>query len=130
MADVKLHLDLVNVYEKPLGEKVDIVLRHQVLNEVRRTSVTTKKAEIRGLRGAPQGLYKIEIDPPSYQNVTQFVNMKASGVTSLRFQFPIDPSKVKKVNFPVYANVSGNLQTLLENSDKVLSFEGRKGKDL
>ena len=56
--------------------------------------------------------------------------MKASGITSLGFTFPIDPGKVKKVNFPTFAKLATGLQTMLENSDKVLSFEGKTGSDL
>jgi len=131
MADVKLQLDLVDVYGKPLGEKVDILLRHQVLNEVLKASKpANKQVLIPGLRGAPQGRYKIDIDPPSYQFVAQFVNMNSSGTTSRTFQFPIDPGKVKRVNFQTFANLNGDEQTLLENSDKVLSFEGKKGREL
>ncbi len=131
MADVKLQLQLVDVYQKPLGEKVDIILRHQMLSEVKKASKpANKQIAIAGLRGFPQGLYKIEIDPPSYQYVAQFVNMKASGTTSLTFQFPIDPGKVKKVNFQAYADLSSGLQTLFDQSDKVLGFEGKKGKQL
>ena len=131
MADVKLQLDLVDVYGKALGEKVDILLRHQVLNEVLKASKpANKQVLIPGLRGAPQGRYKIDIDPPSYQYVAQFVNMNSSGTTSLKFQFPIDPGKVKKVNFQTFANLNANVQTLLKNSDKVVSFEGKKGRQL
>ena len=132
-AEVKLQLELLNVYGKFLGEKVDVILRHQVLNETVKASVNaTNKIQITGLRGAPQGLYRIEIDPPSYQYVSQFVPMKASGITPLSLTFPIDPGKVKKVNFPAFASklVSDDLRTLLENSDKVFSFEGKKGKEL
>lgn len=132
-AEVRLQLELLNVYGKFLGEKVDIVLRHQVLSEIVKASVNVaSKIEITGLRGAPQGLYRIEIDPPSFQYVSQFINMKSSGTTRLSQTFPIDPGKVKKVNFPAFASkpISEDLRTLLENSDKVLSFEGKKGKDL
>jgi len=132
-AEVRLQLELLNVYGKFLGEKVDVILRHQVLNEIVKASVNaTNKIQITGLRGAPQGLYRIEIDPPSYQYVSQFVPMKASGITPLSLTFPIDPGKVKKVNFPAFASklVSDDLRTLLENSDKVFSFEGKKGKEL
>jgi len=132
-AEVRLQLELLNVYGKFLGEKVDVILRHQVLNETVKASVNaTNKIQITGLRGAPQGLYRIEIDPPSYQYVSQFVPMKASGITPLSLTFPIDPGKVKKVNFPAFASklVSDDLRTLLENSDKVFSFEGKKGKEL
>ena len=126
-----LQLELRDVYGKFLGEKVDIMLRHQVLSEVKKASVNvTAKVKISGLRGAPQGLYKMEIDPPSYQDVSEFVNMKASGVTSRSITFPIDPGKVKSVNFQAYTKLSRDLKDLLERSDKVLSFEGKKGNEL
>src|ERR1041385_6467670 len=129
--EVILRLDLVDVYGKALREKVDIILRHQVLSEVLKTTGNAAQPiNIKGLQGAPQGLYRIEIDPPSYQYVSQFVNMKASGVTSSSITFPIDPLKVKGVNFPQFAKLSDDVRTLLDESDKVLSFEGKKGKEL
>lgn len=130
-AELRLQLELLNVYGKFLGEKVDVILRHQVLSDIKKASANaTTKIEISGLRGAPQGLYKIDVDPPSYQYVSQFLNMKASGITRLSLTFPIDPGKVTKVNFQAYAKLADDLRTLLDNSDKVLSFEGKKGKDL
>src|SRR6266436_3296379 len=99
--EVILQLALNDVYGAPLAEKVDIVLRHQVLSEVVKVSPNAaKQINIKGLRGAPQGLYRMEIDPPSYQLVNQFVSMNASGITPLTVSFPVDPMKVKKVNFP------------------------------
>jgi len=130
-AEVRLQLALLNVYGKFLGERVDVILRHQVLSEVKKASLNaTGKVEITGLHGAPQGLYRIEVDPPSYQYVSQFINMKASGITPLSLTFPIDPGKVTKVNFQAFARLADDLRTLLENSDKVFSFEGKKGKEL
>jgi hypothetical protein len=132
MADnARLQLDLRDVYGKFLGEKVDIILRHQVLSEVKKASPNvTAKVEITGLQGAPQGRYKMDIDPPSYQYVSEFVNMKASGITSRSITFPIDPGKVVKVNFQAFTKVTEDLQVVLDNSDQVLSFEGKRGKDL
>ena len=132
MADnARLQLELRDVYGKFLGEKVDIILRHKVLSEVKKASPTvTAKVEIAGLEGAPQGRYQMEIDPPSYQYVSEFVNMKASGITSRSITFPIDPGKVVKVNFQAFAKLTEDLRILLDRSDKVLSFEGKKGKDL
>lgn len=131
MAEPILRLELLDVYGKFLGEKVDVILRHQVLSEIVKASVNVaSKVDISGLRGFPQGLYRIEVDPPSYQYVSQFINMKASGITPLSITFPIDPGKVKKVNFPTFAKLAADLQTLLQNSDKVFSFEGKTGKQL
>jgi hypothetical protein len=130
-APITLQLALSDVYGDPLGEKVDIILRHQVLSEVVKASASAaKQINVTGLRGTPQGLYRIEIDPPSYQYVSEFVNMKASGITPLAFTFPIDPGKVKKVNFPAFAKLATELRTMLESSDNVLSFEGKTGNDL
>src|SRR6266540_2134168 len=104
--DVTLRLAVNDVYGGPIPEKIDIILRHQVLSEVSKASANAaKKIDITGLRGAPQGLYRIEVDPPSYQYVSQFISMKASGTTKLSITFPIDPSKVKKVNFPGYSKL-------------------------
>jgi hypothetical protein len=130
-SEVILRLKLTDVYGAPIKEKVDILLRNQVLSGTLKASENgAAVVNITGLHGAPQGLYRIEIDPPSYQYVSQFINMKASGITSLDITFPIDPSKVRKVNFPAYANLPVDLQKLLENSSNVFSFEGKKGKNL
>jgi len=130
-AEVKLRLALVDVYGKPLGETVDVLLRNQILSGVKRVSVNAKnKIDITGLSGAPQGRYKIDIDPPSYQYLSRFINLKASGITEFPFTFPVDPDKVTKVNFTAYAKLVEDLRTLLEKSGKVLGFEGKKGQDL
>src|SRR5918911_1781990 len=130
-SEVILRLKLTDVYGDPIKEKVDIILRHQVLSETLKVSASgASEINVKGLRGFPQGLYRIEIDPPSYQYVSQFINMKAGGILPLDLTFPIDPSKVKKVNFPAYSKLSEDLQKLLENSSNVLSFEGKKGKGL
>jgi len=128
---VILSLELRDVYGDLLKEKVDIILRHQVLSQVVKVSNNAStKIQIKGLSGAPQGLYRIEVDPPAYQYVSQFINLKASGTTALEFTFPIDPSKVKAVKFPVFGNTEADLQRMLENSEKVLGFEAKKGKAL
>jgi len=126
-----LSLELRDVYGDLLKEKVDIILRHQVLSQVVKVSNNAStKIQIKGLNGAPQGLYRIDIDPPSYQYVSQFINIKASGTTTLELSFPIDPSKVKKVKFPAFGSTEADLQRVLENSEKVLGFEGNKGTAL
>ena len=129
--EVKLRLDLRDVYGEALREKVDIILRHQVLSEVKKASANASSIiEILGLRGTPQGLYRMDIDPPSYQYVSQFVNLKASGITSVNLTFPIDPGKVKSVKFPAFSDLGADLRKLLENSERVLSFTGNSGKAL
>lgn len=129
--DPKLRLNLVDVYGKPLNETVDVMLTNQVLSGTIKKSIGTGgPVDIAGLNGTPQGLYRIQIDPPSYQFISQFVNMKASGVTPLNITFPVDPKKVRSVNFPLFTSLSADLATLLQNSGNVLGFEGKTGADL
>lgn len=132
MADEPLlKLNLIDVYGEPLNEKVDIILRHQELSETVKINRLVKSwFQIAGLRGAPQGRYKIEIDPPSYQYVSQFVNIASSGVTNLVLRFPIDPKKIASVNFPTYTKLSTELKALLENSSRVKGFEDLTGEGL
>lgn len=128
---VILSLELKDVYGNLLKEKVDIILRHQVLSQIVKVSNNAStKIQIKGLFGDPQGRYRIDIDPPSYQYVAQFINLKASGTTSLEFTFPIDPAKVKAVKFPAFGSTEADLQRVLGNSGKVLGFEDKKGKEL
>lgn len=126
-----LRLNLVDVSGKPINEKVDVILRHRILSDVVRAEVSAKgPVNISGLKGFPQGAYKIEIDPPSYQYVAQFINIKSSGVTTLDHRFPVDPSKVVSVKFPSYEALDPNLKSLLENSPSVEGFSGLAGNAL
>jgi hypothetical protein len=126
--DGQLRLKLLNVYGELLGESVDIILRHQNLTDNRvARAPASRRILIKDLYGAPQGLYRVEIDPPSYLPVSQFVNLKASGPTDLDVTFPIDPQKVKGVTFPAFQDLPGDFKKLLEDSSEVLGFEGKSG---
>lgn len=131
MAQVKLKLDLKDVYKKPLKETVDVVIKSHITGNLMRIPFKPGTTDITGLEGAPQGRYRIDIDPASYQLVSSLaINMKASGTTSFSFTFPVDPAKVTRVDFPNYPSLNPDLKSLLERSDKVLGYEGRKGQDL
>ncbi|HKR60818.1 MAG TPA: hypothetical protein VJS64_13940 [Pyrinomonadaceae bacterium] len=131
MASVTLRLEISDVYGKPIAEKIDIMLRHRVLSDFKRVSVNgAKRIDVKGLFGAPQGSYQLDVDPPSYQAVSSFINMKASGITTLSLTLPVDPEKVKKVNFISFGSLDAAATALLIASDKVLAFVGKKGKAL
>jgi hypothetical protein len=128
----KLRLSLVDVLGKNIGGRVNVRLRHQVLSDlqVANNLDASKKNIIGNLSGAPQGLYRIEVDPSVYLPTSRFVNIKADGVTDLTIICAIDPAKVTGIEFPAFADLPAETQRLLENSDKVLSFEGKKGEEL
>jgi hypothetical protein len=127
---VLLRLKLIDVYGKTLTEDVDVMLRHQELSEIKRATVTSKKFDIAGLRGAPQGRYRIDVDPPSYQYVARFINLKGSGTTTETFIFPIDPDKVTGVIFPQFEQLSQQCRELLDKSHHVLAFVSDEGQSL
>jgi hypothetical protein len=125
----QLRLDLLDVHGERLAEKVDIFLRHQTLDDVRaaRQVDGSKTILIKDLLAAPQGLYRLRIDPPSYLPVSWFVNMAAGGVTERTIVFPVDPAKVIRVRFPLYDDLPAAAQALLEASANVLDFAGKQG---
>jgi hypothetical protein len=129
--NVTLRLEALDVYKKRIPEKIDIMLRHRVLSQFKRVSRNgANLMEVKGLFGDPQGAYQLDVDPPSYQFVSNFINMKSSGITSMSLTLPIDPEKVKSVNFPSFASLEPAAADLLRASENVLSFKGKKGKAL
>lgn len=128
----KLKLELVDVYGKRLQEKVDISLRHTKLSQSLffKSQDASKLIQISGLFTSVEGPYQISIDPPSYHHVTQFLNVKTSGVTEKQIMFPVDASKVVSVNFPKFSGLTKEMRTVLGNSSNVLGFENKTGSEL
>jgi hypothetical protein len=127
-----LRLSLVDVLGNNIGGRVDVQLRHLVLSHrpVLNGLDASKRITITDLFGAPQGNYRIEIDPSVYLPTSRFVNINASGMTDLKITCAIDPNKIKSVTFPPFSDLPAGTQNLLKNSNQVLSFEGKKGKAL
>ena len=127
-----LRLDLFDAYGKPLDENIDIFLYHQTLSETvaARNVKAGKSITVRGLLGAPQGQYRLMIDPPSYLPVSRFVNIAAGPKpTDLALPFIVDPDKVVAVDFPVWEDIPF-AQRLLDASGSVTNFPQLAGKAL
>lgn len=130
-SNVKLRLEVLDVYGKPIPEKVDVMLRHRVLSQIKKKSASgSQKIDVPGLFGDPQGAYRLDVDAPSYQFLSDFITMKSSGIMPLTYILPIDPDKVKDVRFVAFSGLDASAATLLEASENVLSFVGKKGKAL
>ena len=129
----QLRLELVDVYGTRLNQSVDILLRHQQLSDRRivRGVRSSSRILIRDLHGAPQGLYRIEVDPPAYLPVSQFVNLGASGLTDLKLIFPGRYSKNRSRRVSLSStDLAEPVQQLLKRSQTVLGFEGTTGSAL
>jgi hypothetical protein len=127
----QLRLELVDVHGERLDEKVDIFLRHQTLNEVKavRRADASKRLLIKHLRAAPQGLYRLQIDAPSYRPVSWLVDIVASGVTDRKIVLPVDPGKVIRLQCPDYDELP-HAHPLLEASGNAVNFTGKQGREL
>jgi hypothetical protein len=128
-----LKLRLVDVHENVIRERVDIRLRHQTLAHtvVLRDIDASKKIIIRGLNAVPQGLYRAEIDPPSFLLVSEFINVEEGPAGTERvIVFPVDPKKVTSVDFPDYGALTEDGRRILEVSNTVLGLEGKQGVEL
>lgn len=128
----QLRLDLVDVYGMRLNQRVDVLLQHQQLADRRvvRGVSAGKKILIQELHGTPQGLYRVEVDSPAYLPVSQFINLKAGGITDLALTFPTDSRKIEMVEFPSFETLTESLQALLKRSDQVQFFQGKRGPEL
>jgi hypothetical protein len=124
----KLRVTLADVRGQKIKESVDVTLRSQglggVMKAILRPSVSST---ITNLRGRPEGVYQIYMDPPSYQPVNQFIEVMSDGVTPLNVTCAVDPMKVKDVVFSPFEQLSSDSRRTLEASSTVLGFEGKSG---
>lgn len=126
---LKLHLN--DVAGRPLGEPCDVMMRHQTTGNLMVARVPKgKAATISGLTGAPDGLYRVEIDPSSYLAAGGFVSLAASGDTPFDLTFPIDPNKVKRSRFPPFESLGTDTRRVLDDVKDVLGFPGLAGSAL
>jgi len=132
MADTgKLRVTVLDAGGSPIKEKTDVMLRHQVLSLTMKAPISGAQNTIGGLNNTTlPSLYLVEVDPPSYLPVQQFVSLKQSGVTEMTAVCPIDPKKIKSIEFPKFKQLSDDGQALLTKSDKVFQFEGKTGAAL
>jgi hypothetical protein len=85
----------MDVYGKPITESVDIMFDNQRLVEPLRVTQqhTNGRLKIDGLQDAPNDLYRISIEHPSYLPVQQFVRI-SSQTDPVELTFPVDISRI------------------------------------
>jgi len=132
MADAPvLKLKLLDAFDEPIDESALVMLRNQMTGTpLSARSEGGKTLNIKGLTGAPQGLYRVEVDPAGYLASGTFVNLNASGTTEATLRFAVDATRVTKVDFPLFKKLDPAVQHLLEGSSVVAGFEGVSGAAL
>ncbi|AMY09209.1 hypothetical protein LuPra_02422 [Luteitalea pratensis] len=127
----RLELKLVDVDGHSLTERVDVGLRHHVLDDQRTASGVdaTRVIAINDLRREPQGLYVLEVRAPSYRSIRRFVSIPPSGARQETVALPIRPDRARAV-FPDFDDVDARVQGILDRSHTVAGHEGVTGRAL
>jgi hypothetical protein len=112
-----LTIDFMDVYGKPITESVDIMFDNQRLVEPLRVTQqhTNGRLKIDGLQDPPNDLYRISIEHPSYLPVQQFVRI-SSQMDPLELTFPVDLSRITKINFDAFDSYNDEAKRLLASS--------------
>ncbi len=117
-----LILRCVDVYDSLLGEKVDVRLRHQGTGAVKVVQVPMSKAA--NISKLSPGVYQVQADPASYFATGCFVSVSSDGKTPLTMAFPVDPMKVKDVDFPTFSSLAADAKRILSDTQSLLGFTG------
>jgi hypothetical protein len=130
--DGTLTLAVTDVYQQNIQEKVTVLLKNQALEDNRfyqNQDASQGAVQLDKLFRAPQGLYLIEVDAPSYQSVAQFITIPAGGGAGLNIWLPVNPARVTSLTRPDAADLQPDLLKLL-NEANIPSFPGAKGAQL
>ena len=134
MPDGKLTLHVLDVFGKPVTEKVDVLMNNQTLSDApafRDLDVSGTRV-LTGLNVFPNGRYRLEVDGLSYHTVSRFINIPPDGNGEVTITLPVNPKKVLRAEFPEFGarTVPEEAWALLERSSNVLAFEGKTGETL
>ena len=131
----RLRLGLVDVYGKPIKDRVTIKFDNVELKSAKRTlkDIDFKKVcIIDGLHQTPKGLYKLQIIPVSYRPYAQLVTV-TSKMRTYTFTLHIRPAMAEPT-FPSFARirdqVNPQLADVLKRSPSVKDHFGQTGAAL
>jgi hypothetical protein len=117
MPDGVLNLNVVDVYGNPVGEQIDVFLRHQTLShDPSFRGLKLNKIIIKELFQSPQGRYRLEVDAPSRIPVSQFIMIPPSDPLKLVVTLPVNKDRVVSVTFPSFDAIDADAQRLLNAS--------------
>jgi hypothetical protein len=124
-----LKLMMLDARGNTFPDKVTIDLKHTVLKRSRIVAVKPGTVPDIELESTPDGRYLVRCSADGYHTVARFVQVLDGGSSVHVFNLPVKADRVKKTKFPVFANLAGELQTLLQNSE-VLGLAGKRGAAL
>ncbi len=127
----RLELEFIDVRGERIADKVDIRLRHHVLQEQKNVNDhdARRPVAIEGLRPDPQGLYVLEVHSKCYWPISRFVTMPASGELRVQVTLPIRPDCAHPT-FPDYDALDDRVRGVLERSKAVKGHNDTTGRAL
>jgi hypothetical protein len=113
----KLTIHLLDAAGRAIGQACDVMLWNQFTGEHKVARAPKgKSVSIAGVKGAPQGVYRVLADPASYLPSAAFVSVAASGVTEMTLRLAIDPDKVKRTVVPKFSALSPDARRILNDT--------------
>jgi hypothetical protein len=127
----KLTVHLLDAAGRPVAQPCDIMLWNQITGEHRVARAPKgRSVTIANVKGAPEGIYRVLVDPAAYLPSGAFVSVASSGTTELTLRFSIDPKKVKRTVVPKFPALSPDAQRVLNDTTALASFASLSGAAL
>lgn len=123
--------DFVDVYGERPDDRVDVTVKHTVLSNLiqARDHSTKKRLKIDGTDFSQGGRYSVQIMPMRHRPVARFIRALEDRRVQQTFVLAVDPDRVKRVEFPDFADLGSDLKDVLNNS-KVEGSESLSGQSL
>ena len=122
-----LKLRLLDADDDPLGQTADVMLRRQSTGQL--SLVHSKADKTLSIPGLASDVYSVQVDPPSYLPSGAFAMVTPAG-GELTLNFPVDPVKVKQVDFPAFGALAADARRILAATTALLAFPNESGKKL
>ena len=126
-----LILDFFDVYGERPDDRVDVMLKHQVLNQsVHETNhATTKALRIAELDSTQGGTFNLQVFPLRRRPVSKFLRVFEDKTVRHAVVLPVDADRVTGIDAPEYDSLGADLKAVLEVS-LVEGNEDKRGADL
>ena len=126
----KVTLRLVDAADQPISQPCDVMLWNQITGEHLVAHAPKSSVVNVPLKGAPEGIYRIQVDPAAYLASGAFVSVAASGATKLTVLLAIDPAKVKNIKRPAFDALSADARRVLSETKALPNFPSLSGSEL
>jgi len=126
-----LVLDFLDVYGERPDDRVDVMLKHQVLSQSANfpNQATSKRLRVKELDSTQGGLFILQAFPLRRRPTIRFVRVLEDKTVQQSIVLPVDASRVTRIEAPGYDSLGDDLKAILKISS-VEGDEDKRGADL